>query len=214
MRPRLPHTGAASCPLVTQCQDPFRTIQADRRRVRRICDGRSYPSGHASLARLPRLPHCPDPLWLGPDWGELGVVVERSADRQREMRQGWCCTRAPGCPEDVADQGRSSGQHQAGQALCRTLVRGQALPGDAPARCCGPAAGHPPSEPLKPLPGLLPTREQQQQARRLAEAGAKEVERIKAALEPRKALAETKPRARDARRARVQAGLSSLRHKV
>ncbi len=34
-----------------------------------------------------------------------------------------------------------------------------------------------------PLPGLPPTREQQQQARRLAEARAKEVERIKAALD-------------------------------
>ncbi|HHA2818658.1 TPA: hypothetical protein ACOFCQ_001201 [Stenotrophomonas maltophilia] len=34
-----------------------------------------------------------------------------------------------------------------------------------------------------PLPRLPPTREQQQQARRLAEARAKEVERIKAALD-------------------------------
>lgn len=41
------------------------------------------------------------------------------------------------------------------------------------------------SEPLEPLPGLSPTREQQQRVRCLAEAGAKEVERIKAALEPR-----------------------------
>ncbi|MCU1186747.1 hypothetical protein JAK42_05905 [Stenotrophomonas maltophilia] len=63
-----------------------------------------------------------------------------------------------------------------------------------------------------PLPGLPPTREQQQQARRLAEAGAKEVERIKAALEPRKPPAETKPRARDVRsKAWVRAGLRDLR---
>ncbi len=63
-----------------------------------------------------------------------------------------------------------------------------------------------------PLPGLPPTREQQQQARRLAEAGAKEVERIKAALEPRKPPAETKPRARDIRsKAWVRAGLRDLR---
>ena len=57
-----------------------------------------------------------------------------------------------------------------------------------------------------PLPGLPPTREQQQQARRLAEAGAKGVERIKAALEPRKPPAETKPRAKDPMKAWVTAG--------
>lgn len=42
-----------------------------------------------------------------------------------------------------------------------------------------------PIQPPPPLPGLPPTREQQQQARRLAEAGAKEVARIKEALERR-----------------------------
>jgi len=52
-----------------------------------------------------------------------------------------------------------------------------------------------------PSLGLPPTGEQQQQARRLAETGAKEVERIKVALEPRKPPAETKPlRGRHARR--------------
>ncbi|WP_430370367.1 hypothetical protein [Stenotrophomonas geniculata] len=66
--------------------------------------------------------------------------------------------------------------------------------------------------PATPLPGLPPTREQQQQARRLAEAGAKEIERIKAALEPRKPPAETKPRARDIRsKARLRAGLQQMR---
>ena len=55
------------------------------------------------------------------------------------------------------------------------------------------------------------TREQQQQARRLAEVGAKEVERIKEALEPRKPPAETKPRPRDARKGWVRAGLRELR---
>ncbi|WP_049465902.1 hypothetical protein [Stenotrophomonas indicatrix] len=39
--------------------------------------------------------------------------------------------------------------------------------------------------PPPPMPGLPPTREQQQQARRLAEAGTKELERVKEALEPR-----------------------------
>ncbi|MFS2086339.1 hypothetical protein [Stenotrophomonas geniculata] len=66
--------------------------------------------------------------------------------------------------------------------------------------------------PATPLTGLPPTREQQQQARRLAEAGAKEIERIKAALEPRKPPAETKPRARDIRsKARLRAGLQQMR---
>lgn len=51
------------------------------------------------------------------------------------------------------------------------------------------------SEPLPPLPGLPPTREQQQQARRLAEAGAAELARIRAALGPCRPPAEAKPRA-------------------
>lgn len=74
------------------------------------------------------------------------------------------------------------------------------------------------STPIQPeplLPGLPPTREQRQQARRLAEAGAREIERIKAALEPRKLPAETKPRARDVRtKAWVRAGLEQLRRSV
>ncbi|HHA2558805.1 TPA: hypothetical protein ACOEOH_000288 [Stenotrophomonas maltophilia] len=71
-----------------------------------------------------------------------------------------------------------------------------------------------PSEPLEPLPGLPPTREQQQQARRLAEATAGATARVKEALEPVKQPAETKPRARDARKAWVRAGLQELRRGV
>ncbi|WP_164085911.1 hypothetical protein [Stenotrophomonas maltophilia] len=67
-----------------------------------------------------------------------------------------------------------------------------------------------PIQPPPPLPGLPPTREQQQ-ARRLAEAGAKEVERIKAALEPRKPPADTKPRAKDPMKGWVKAGRAQLR---
>lgn len=49
---------------------------------------------------------------------------------------------------------------------------------------------------LPPLmPGLPPTPEQQQQAQRLAEAGAVELARIKEALEPRRPPKETKLRA-------------------
>ena len=64
------------------------------------------------------------------------------------------------------------------------------------------------------LPGLSPTRAQQQQARRLAEAGALDLTRIKEALEPRKPPAATKPRARDPQKARVRAALQQLRRGV
>lgn len=57
-----------------------------------------------------------------------------------------------------------------------------------------------------PMPGLPPTREQQQQARRLAEAGTTELERVKEALEPRKPPAVTKPRAKDPMKAWLRAG--------
>lgn len=71
-----------------------------------------------------------------------------------------------------------------------------------------------PIQPPPPLPGLPPTREQQQQARRLAEAGAKEIERIKEALEPRRPSKKTKPRPKDARKAWMTAGLQQLRRGV
>ncbi len=71
-----------------------------------------------------------------------------------------------------------------------------------------------PIQPPPPLPGLPPTSEQQQQARRLAEAGAKEIERIKEALEPRRPPKETKPRPKDARKAWVGAGLQQMHRGV
>lgn len=67
-----------------------------------------------------------------------------------------------------------------------------------------------PAEPLEPLPGLPPTREQQDQARRLAEATATATARVREALEPARPPA-TKPRPRDARKAWVRAGLRDLR---
>ncbi|WP_430544075.1 hypothetical protein [Stenotrophomonas maltophilia] len=67
-----------------------------------------------------------------------------------------------------------------------------------------------PAEPLEPLPGLPPTPEQQQQARRLAEAGVRELARIKEVLEPRRPPKETKPRAKDPTKAWMgQGGRSS-----
>lgn len=61
-----------------------------------------------------------------------------------------------------------------------------------------------------PLPGLPPTREQQQQARRLAEAGTVELARIKEALEPRRPPKETKPRTKDPMKMWVRTGAVRL----
>lgn len=56
-------------------------------------------------------------------------------------------------------------------------MRGQALPRDAPAGRRGSHGGpHPEREPPPPLSGPLPTPVQLEQARRLAEAGAKELD--------------------------------------
>ncbi|MHC2115383.1 hypothetical protein ACYPJF_07755 [Stenotrophomonas geniculata] len=71
-----------------------------------------------------------------------------------------------------------------------------------------------PIQPPPQLPGLPPTREQQQQARRLAEAGAAELARIKEALEPRRPPKGTKPRPKDARKAWVRPGLEQMRRGV
>ncbi|PTA70489.1 MULTISPECIES: hypothetical protein [unclassified Stenotrophomonas] len=71
-----------------------------------------------------------------------------------------------------------------------------------------------PSNPLEPLPGLPPTPEQQQQARRLADATATAMARVKEALEPPRPPPATKPRPRDARKAWVRAGLQQLRRGV
>ncbi|WP_223879980.1 hypothetical protein [Stenotrophomonas sp. Br8] len=59
--------------------------------------------------------------------------------------------------------------------------------------------------PLPPPPGLPPTPEQLQQARRLAEAGLKELERVKEALEPCRPPAVTKPRMKDPMKAWLRA---------
>jgi hypothetical protein len=70
-----------------------------------------------------------------------------------------------------------------------------------------------PSEPLEPLSGLPPTREQQQQARRLAEATAIATAVVKEALEPAKPpVAQLQPK--DARKAWVRGGLERLRRGI
>ncbi len=63
-----------------------------------------------------------------------------------------------------------------------------------------------PHAPAPPLPGLPPTREQLQQAQRLDEAAADASARVMAALEPIRPPAETKPRAKDPRKGRIQSG--------
>ena len=62
-----------------------------------------------------------------------------------------------------------------------------------------------PIAPATPLPGLPPTREQHQQARRLDEAAAAASARVMAALQPIRPPAETKPRATDPRKGRLSA---------
>lgn len=79
----------------------------------------------------------------------------------------------------MANEECSGGQHRSGKAIRRALVRGQAVSRDASARGRGPARQ---SEPLELLPGLPPTRELQQLARRLAEATAAATARVKEAL--------------------------------
>lgn len=53
-----------------------------------------------------------------------------------------------------------------------------------------------PIMPADPLPGLPPTREQQLQARRLAEAAAAAASRVREALDPCPTLEDTKPKAK------------------
>lgn len=67
-----------------------------------------------------------------------------------------------------------------------------------------------PIQPEPPVPGLPPTREQQQQARRLAEATSAATARVREALEPRRSPEETKPRAKDPMKAWLRAGRTEV----
>ncbi|WP_414616149.1 hypothetical protein [Stenotrophomonas geniculata] len=67
-----------------------------------------------------------------------------------------------------------------------------------------------PIQPEPPLSRLPPTREQQQQARRLAEATSAATARVREALEPRRPPKETKPRAKDPMKAWVRTGRAML----
>lgn len=63
-----------------------------------------------------------------------------------------------------------------------------------------------PIQPEPPLPGLPPTREQQQQGRSLAEAWAAASARVMAALEPIRPLVEIKPKAKGPWKGRLRPG--------
>lgn len=77
-------------------------------------------------------------------------------------------------------------------------MRGQALPRPAPLRqAVARLTDSTPIQPSPPLPSLPPTREQQQQARRLAEVTAAATARDKEAVEPRKPPAEKKSKVYD-----------------
>jgi len=70
-----------------------------------------------------------------------------------------------------------------------------------------------PIKPASPLPGLPPTREQQQ-AQRLDEAAATAAARIREALEPIRPPAAVKPRAKDSAKSGVRAGRNALQRTV
>lgn len=79
---------AQEAPELRRTGSIVRMIQIVRGPVRSICDSQSYAPGHASLARLLRLPLSAATLWLGSDGGWLGAVVERPADRPCHAGKG------------------------------------------------------------------------------------------------------------------------------
>lgn len=89
--------------------------------LRRICDGGPYPSGH-DLLHLPRFPHRADPVWLGPDRGAVGSVVERALSRQYHSGARPWCSASFGCAKDLRDEDGFRRQRVSGQALRRALV--------------------------------------------------------------------------------------------
>lgn len=71
-----------------------------------------------------------------------------------------------------------------------------------------------PRKPLPSLPGLPATREQQQQARRLAEAGMRELERVKQAVEPCRQQAVTKSTSKGSTKVGNRVGRGLFRPRV
>lgn len=188
-----------------------RTIQPGRHRVLRICDRRSYPPAMRSSHGFRTAPIPSGWVQTGERWAlwyngrETASVTPDGGPGVRlwmEDQKMWHTKEA-----------RAANVWQAKRYAERWCAA--RLYPDLPLReAVARLTDSTPIQPPPPLPGLPPTREQQQQARRLAEAGAKEVGRIKAALEPRKPPAETKPRPKDARKAWVRAGLEQMRRGV
>jgi hypothetical protein len=90
-------------------------------------------------------------------------------------------------------------------------VRGQALPELRLREAVARLVDSTPTELPPPMPGLPPTPEQLRQARRLAESGTTELERVKEALEPRRPPAVTKPRVKDPMKAWLRTGRAQPR---
>lgn len=85
-------------------------------------------------------------------------------------------------------------------------MRGQALPELRLRKAVARLVDSTPTELPPPMPGLPPTPEQLRQARRLAEAGTRELERVKEALEPRRPPAVTNPRVKEPMKAWLRTG--------
>lgn len=147
----------------------------------------------------------------GSRWGRAGCFGKRPGDGQRHARWRPRGALVDGRPEDVAREGSTRGQRPAGKALRRALVRGQALPELRLREAVARLVDSTPTELPPPMPGLPPTPEQLRQARRLAEAGTTELERVKEALEPRRPPAVTKPRVKDPMKAWLRTGRAQPR---
>lgn len=125
----------------------------------------------------------------------------------RPRRQG-----SPGRAEDLPDQTGLGCQCVAqakryAERWCAARLYPEMRLRAAVARLLDASAGRP----LDPLPGLPPTLEQQQ-ARRLAEAGVIEAARVKEALAPPRPTTVAKPRAKDTRSKRwVREGITRHR---
>lgn len=110
----------------------------------------------------------------------------------------------------MADQERPCRQYPQGKRFAERWCAARLLP-DLPLReAVVRLTDNTPIKPARPLPGLPPTREQQQ-ARRLDEAAAAASASVMAAMEPIQPLAVNKLRAMDSRKGRLRSNLAQYR---
>lgn len=140
--------------------------------------------------------------WSGRQIAHVSPSNDRDARVHMDVRRMWQT-------KDVRAASIKQGKRYA-ERWCAARLYPELRLGEAVARLTDTT----PAEMPPPMPGLPPTPEQLQQARRLAEAGTAELERVKEALEPRKPPAVTKPRARDPQKARVRASLQQPRRGI